>query len=59
MEKFAVEARIGGTWQRIAEGATIGHRRIRPLAAPATATAVRVKVLESRATPHPGPRHCT
>ncbi|MFJ5725362.1 alpha-L-fucosidase [Streptomyces sp. NPDC093149] len=54
VEKFAVEARIGGTWQRIAEGTTIGHRRILPLAAPVTATSVRVKVLESRATPHPG-----
>ncbi|MFE7042876.1 hypothetical protein ACFU9X_26565 [Streptomyces atratus] len=54
LEKFAVEARTGGNRQPIAEGTTIGHRRIRPLATPVTATAVRVKVLESRATPHPG-----
>ncbi|MFJ2133314.1 alpha-L-fucosidase [Streptomyces sp. NPDC087845] len=54
VERFAVEARIGGTWQRIAEGTAIGHRRILPLAAPVTATSVRVKVLESRAAPHLG-----
>ncbi|MEE1767299.1 alpha-L-fucosidase [Streptomyces sp. JV185] len=52
VERFAVEARVGGSWQRIAEGTTIGHRRILPLATPVTATSVRVKVLESRATPH-------
>lgn len=54
VERFAVEARVGGSWQRIAEGTTIGHRRILSLAAPVTATSVRVKVLESRATPHLG-----
>ncbi|MFB7216468.1 hypothetical protein [Streptomyces sp. NPDC056255] len=40
--------------QRIAEGTTIGHQRILSLATPVTATSVRVKVLESRATPHLG-----
>nr|WTB30691.1 hypothetical protein OG781_15375 [Streptomyces sp. NBC_00830] len=50
----AVEARIDGSRQRIAEGTTIGNRRILPLASPVTATAVRVKVLESRAAPHLG-----
>ncbi|MCX5100205.1 MULTISPECIES: alpha-L-fucosidase [unclassified Streptomyces] len=54
VERFAVEARVGGSWQRIAEGTTIGHRRILSLASPVTATSVRVKVLESRATPHLG-----
>ncbi|MFJ7196911.1 MULTISPECIES: alpha-L-fucosidase [unclassified Streptomyces] len=54
VERFAVEARVGGSWQRIAEGTTIGHRRILSLATPVTATSVRVKVLESRATPHLG-----
>ncbi|MFC8256266.1 alpha-L-fucosidase [Streptomyces sp. NPDC057291] len=54
VEKFAVEARVDGSWQRIAEGTTIGNRRILPLASPVTATAVRVKVLESRAAPHLG-----
>ncbi|MCX4732476.1 alpha-L-fucosidase [Streptomyces sp. NBC_01363] len=54
VERFAVEARVGGSWRRIAEGTTIGHRRILSLATPVTATSVRVKVLESRATPHLG-----
>ncbi|MFD7530452.1 alpha-L-fucosidase [Streptomyces sp. NPDC059849] len=54
VERFAVEARVGGRWQRIAEGTTIGHRRILSLASPVTATSVRVKVLESRAAPHLG-----
>ncbi|MGW1405238.1 alpha-L-fucosidase [Streptomyces sp. NPDC002403] len=54
VERFAVEARVGGSWQRIAEGTTIGHQRILSLATPVTATSVRVKVLESRAAPHLG-----
>ncbi|MEV0492740.1 hypothetical protein [Streptomyces atratus] len=54
VEKFALEARIDGSRQRIAEGTTIGNRRILPIASPVTATAVRVKVLECRAAPHLG-----
>ncbi|WP_405758797.1 alpha-L-fucosidase [Streptomyces sp. NBC_01420] len=54
VEKFAVEARVNGVWQRIAEGTTIGHERILPLPEAVTASAVRVKVLESRAKPHLG-----
>ncbi|MFG2670256.1 alpha-L-fucosidase [Streptomyces sp. NPDC048445] len=54
VEKFAVEARINGTWQRIADGTTIGHERILPLPAAVTASDVRVKVLETRAKPHLG-----
>ncbi|WP_330452097.1 MULTISPECIES: alpha-L-fucosidase [unclassified Streptomyces] len=54
VEKFAVEARVNGAWQRIAEGTTIGHERILPLPEAVTASAVRVKVLESRAKPHLG-----
>ncbi|MGN5634139.1 alpha-L-fucosidase [Streptomyces sp. AC154] len=52
VEKFAVEARIHGTWQRIADGTTIGHERILPLPEAVTASDVRVKVLESRAKPY-------
>ncbi|MDP5311517.1 alpha-L-fucosidase [Streptomyces poriferorum] len=52
VERFAVEARIDGAWQRIAEGTTIGNERILPLPAAVTATSVRVKVLESRAKPY-------
>lgn len=54
VEKFAVEAKVGGAWQQIAEGTTIGSERILPLPAAVTASAVRVKVLESRAKPHLG-----
>lgn len=54
VERFAVEARVDGVWQRIAEGTTIGHERILPLPAAVTASAVRVKVLESRAKPYLG-----
>ncbi|MFK0098573.1 alpha-L-fucosidase [Streptomyces sp. NPDC091040] len=54
VERFAVEARVNGAWRRIAEGTTIGHERILPLPGAVTATAVRVKVLESRAKPHLG-----
>ncbi|WP_240799390.1 hypothetical protein [Streptomyces sp. A0958] len=49
-----MEAKTGGVWQRIAEGTTIGHERILPLPEAVTASAVRVKVLESRAKPHLG-----
>ncbi|MFD7667936.1 alpha-L-fucosidase [Streptomyces sp. NPDC059788] len=52
VERFAVEARSGGTWRRIAGGTTVGHRRILALPAPVTADAVRVRVLASRAAPH-------
>ncbi|MFK8846719.1 alpha-L-fucosidase [Streptomyces sp. Ac-502] len=52
VERFAVEARTGGTWRRIAEGTTVGHRRILALPAPVTADAVRVRVLAARAAPH-------
>ncbi|MFI0259954.1 hypothetical protein ACH4OW_13095 [Streptomyces sp. NPDC017056] len=57
VERFAVEARTGGAWRRIAEGTTVGHRRILVLPAPApvTADAVRVRVLAARAAPRLGP----
>ncbi|MGY0021293.1 alpha-L-fucosidase [Streptomyces sp. cg35] len=54
VEEFAVEAEIGGAWQQIATGTTIGHQRILPLAAPVTARRVRIKVLASRAEPRLG-----
>ncbi|MFI2235381.1 alpha-L-fucosidase [Streptomyces chrestomyceticus] len=52
VERFAVEARTGGTWRRIAGGTTVGHRRVLALPAPVTADAVRVRVLAARAAPH-------
>lgn len=54
VERSTAEARIDGAWQRIAEGATIGHERLLPLPEAVTATAVRVRVLEPRAKPHLG-----
>ncbi|MFH8405010.1 alpha-L-fucosidase [Streptomyces sp. NPDC018019] len=51
VERFAVEARTGGTWRRIAAGTTVGHRRVLALPAPVTADAVRVRVLAARAAP--------
>ncbi|MBO1337946.1 alpha-L-fucosidase [Streptomyces sp. VRA16 Mangrove soil] len=54
VEEFAVEAEIDGVWGRIATGTTIGHQRILPLAAPVTASRVRVRVLASRAEPRLG-----
>ncbi|MCF3173675.1 alpha-L-fucosidase [Streptomyces sioyaensis] len=48
VERFTVEARTGGTWTAIADGTTIGHRRILALPRPVTADAVRVTVRESR-----------
>ncbi|MFJ8671546.1 alpha-L-fucosidase [Streptomyces sp. NPDC093589] len=48
VERFAVQARSGGAWRTVAEGTTIGHRRILALPGAVTADAVRVRVLESR-----------
>jgi alpha-L-fucosidase len=52
VERFAVQARVEGAWRTIAEGTTIGYRRIVTLPEPVTARAVRVVVKESRSTPH-------
>ncbi|MFJ8821270.1 alpha-L-fucosidase [Streptomyces sp. NPDC102467] len=54
VEEFAVEAEIDGSWQQIATGTTIGYQRILPLAAPVTASRVRITVLASRAEPRLG-----
>jgi len=47
---FDVEARIGGTWQKVASGTTIGMKRILPIKT-ITTDAVRVIIRSSRATP--------
>lgn len=54
VEAFTVQARdpASGAWRDIASGTTIGAYRILPLAEPVTADALRVRVTESRATPH-------
>lgn len=49
VESFAVEALIDGAWTQVAEGATVGHRRLLPLDEPVTPSDVRVRILSSRA----------
>lgn len=50
VEKFKIEAKINGTWKEIAEGATIGYKRL--LRFPEVKTSkVRVTILQSRANP--------
>lgn len=51
VERFAVQARSGGTWRTLARGTTIGHRRILALTRPVTADDVRVVVHEARGRP--------
>ncbi|GAA0578623.1 alpha-L-fucosidase [Kribbella sandramycini] len=49
VESFTVEAQTAGTWSTIAEGTTIGHRRLLPLTHPLTVDAVRVHIHSTRA----------
>ena len=50
VEAFAIDARVGGAWQEIGAGTTIGPRRI--LCTPTvTADAVRLRIIGSRACP--------
>jgi alpha-L-fucosidase len=49
VESFAVDAMIDGSWTQIAEGTTVGHRRLLPLQEPITPTDVRIRILSSRA----------
>lgn len=50
VEKFKIEAKINGTWKEIAEGTTIGYKRL--LRFPELKTnKVRVTILQSRANP--------
>ncbi|MBI2924580.1 MAG: alpha-L-fucosidase [Verrucomicrobia bacterium] len=47
---YAVDARIDGQWQSVAEGQTIGRKRIERIQ-PVTADAVRLRVLKAQAVP--------
>ncbi|MBJ6121879.1 alpha-L-fucosidase [Sphingomonas mollis] len=49
--RFAVEAEIGGRWQRLATHDCIGAQRIIRLPAPVTARRVRLVILEAPACP--------
>lgn len=48
IESFAVDALVDGSWHEIAQGTTIGHRRLLPLAEPLSADDVRLRILSSR-----------
>ncbi len=50
VRSFAIEARVGGAWRPIAEGTTIGHKRLLRFA-PVTARRVRLIVRDCRARP--------
>jgi alpha-L-fucosidase len=50
VKAFVVEARAAGEWKEIGRGTTIGRKRIVRTEAVDT-DAVRVRILESRATP--------
>lgn len=50
-ESFTVDGLVGGAWQQIAAGTTIGAERILPLSAPAKASALRLTITGARATP--------
>ncbi|WP_051389305.1 alpha-L-fucosidase [Arthrobacter sp. 35W] len=48
VEKFTVEAKVNGTWSKVAEAGTIGVLRIQPFTAPVTAQEFRVTVVATR-----------
>jgi alpha-L-fucosidase len=48
VESFAVDMLIKGSWTLVAEGTTIGHRRLLTLDDPITVDDVRLRVLSTR-----------
>lgn len=48
--EFHVEAKIDGEWEKIAEGTTIGYKRLLRIE-PVTASAIRVSITKSRGCP--------
>jgi alpha-L-fucosidase len=50
IQKFGIDARVDGAWQKIAEGTSIGWKRLLRTK-PVTVTAVRIHVEESKASP--------
>ena len=50
VEAFTVEAEVGGGWKTVAEGTTVGYKRIVPFE-PTTAARVRVNITRARACP--------
>jgi alpha-L-fucosidase len=50
VEAFTVEAEVDGAWKTLAEGTTVGYKRIVPCE-PTTAARVRVNITRARACP--------
>lgn len=50
VRKFVVEAEVGGSWEKIMEGTSVGLRRIERVK-PVRATELKLTILESVATP--------
>ena len=48
--KFAVDVQAGGKWQQVAEGQTVGYKRICRFGE-VTAEKVRIRILDSRVCP--------
>jgi alpha-L-fucosidase len=51
MEAFELEYKKGDTWVSIAKGTTVGYKRLMRFPA-ITATAIRLKIPQSRLEPH-------
>jgi alpha-L-fucosidase len=51
IDSFAIDAWSGGAWSHIAEGTSIGPRRILRLPSPITASRVRLRITKAAATP--------
>jgi alpha-L-fucosidase len=50
IQKYAVEVRDGSGWRRVAEGTTVGHKKIDRFA-PTTSSAARLIILSASGTP--------
>jgi alpha-L-fucosidase len=51
VKAFTVEAKMSGAWKQVAQGTTIGYKRILKLDRPVEAEAIRVNIIESKACP--------
>jgi alpha-L-fucosidase len=49
--KYAVDAATGGTWKTVAEGQSIGRKRIDRFEPPITAEKIRLRILQANAIP--------
>ncbi|MCE5308522.1 MAG: alpha-L-fucosidase, partial [Acidobacteriales bacterium] len=50
VHRYEIQALVSGKWKTLAAARTIGHKKIDRFA-PATASAVRIRVIESSDTP--------